>query len=109
MFECQCESGYIGDTCQNEQPCVLSNPCKNNGKCEYLGGDYLCKCRSGYDGNNCEKLTQATNAMKPGYIALIILSVLACISALPIYLYMKRRCQKQPKGHFELEKPRLLE
>ena len=55
-LRCLCTSEYKGTTCQyqlDNSKC-LSNPCMNNGKCEYENHDYVCECPSGYGGKYCQ-------------------------------------------------------
>jgi len=93
-FDCQCLAGYTGITCQLEQPCFFTNPCKNNGTCEYMGGtDYLCKCASGYEGTNCKKQVggEKKKDWSPCYIALIVVVILLLVLIVVITVY---RCGK---------------
>ncbi|MCJ8747852.1 hypothetical protein PDJAM_G00158170 [Pangasius djambal] len=41
------------------EPC-LTNPCKNNGTCIYLGHSYICQCLEGFEGKYCQEVFQDT-------------------------------------------------
>ncbi|XP_053332877.1 coagulation factor VIIi [Clarias gariepinus] len=41
------------------EPC-LTNPCKNNGTCIYLGHSYVCQCPDGFEGKYCQEAFQDT-------------------------------------------------
>ncbi|KAF5902621.1 coagulation factor VII-like, partial [Clarias magur] len=41
------------------EPC-LTNPCKNNGTCIYLGHSYVCQCLDGFEGKYCQEAFQDT-------------------------------------------------
>ena len=44
---------YIISLVLDEDLCG-SNPCKNGGTCQRIGGDFYCECGSGYAGRYCE-------------------------------------------------------
>ncbi|XP_060754659.1 coagulation factor VIIi [Neoarius graeffei] len=41
------------------EPC-LTNPCKNNGTCIYLGHSYICQCPEGFEGKYCQEVFEDT-------------------------------------------------
>ena len=41
------------NVCFSVGPCD-HDPCRNDGKCEVVGGDYNCSCINHYSGRNCE-------------------------------------------------------
>ncbi|KAK0424454.1 hypothetical protein QR680_008672 [Steinernema hermaphroditum] len=56
-FSCMCPYGYEGNLCQNEIPCVLSNPCNHGGECRPDPVDRTrakCRCLSIWKGERCE-------------------------------------------------------
>ncbi|XP_060559418.1 delta-like protein C [Ruditapes philippinarum] len=53
---CLCQAGYVGKSCQEEDPCS-AHPCRNNGTCtRFSQGDrgYVCACKPPYRGTHCE-------------------------------------------------------
>ncbi|XP_076766726.1 cubilin [Xylocopa sonorina] len=57
-YECLCNSGYTGATCNiKTDPCV-PNPCKNNGVCLISNGAITCDCPTSHTGSRCETLRQ---------------------------------------------------
>ncbi|XP_058236067.1 coagulation factor VIIi isoform X1 [Hemibagrus wyckioides] len=41
------------------EPC-LTNPCRNNGTCIYLGHSYICQCPEGFEGKYCQEAFEDT-------------------------------------------------
>ncbi|XP_052252363.1 protocadherin Fat 4-like [Dreissena polymorpha] len=104
-FTCACASGWIGDTCSEDNPCI-SNPCQNGGICTIAGSTYNCTCTSGYEGPNCSTIvtktttttttttaaTTTTPKPKPvpdWIIALVITGVVVIVGAITITLYIR--------------------
>ncbi|XP_069105610.1 fibropellin-1-like [Argopecten irradians] len=58
-FQCACQSGFTGSTCETVvKPCD-AKPCQNNGQClnKVSGSNqYTCVCVDGYKGTNCETI-----------------------------------------------------
>lgn len=53
-YTCDCESPYLGDTCDVTDLCVASNPCKNDALCfTKVDGSALCECVNSWVGDNC--------------------------------------------------------
>ncbi|XP_038071934.1 LOW QUALITY PROTEIN: uncharacterized protein LOC119740641 [Patiria miniata] len=52
-FQCNCQAGYTGTTCQVGSACV-SNPCFNGGACSSIGSAFQCSCPTGFSGTQCE-------------------------------------------------------
>ncbi|XP_071961037.1 uncharacterized protein [Antedon mediterranea] len=53
-FECNCTSGWIGETCGIDFDECSSNPCLNLGTCIDNVDSYTCQCLSGWTGGNCQ-------------------------------------------------------
>ena len=54
MFSCNCsDTGYTGDTCENDIDECLVEPCKHNSTCNNLVNDYTCACHDGFTGKDC--------------------------------------------------------
>ena len=53
-FQCQCDSGWLGLTCQQLDYCA-SSPCVNGACVNDLQG-FHCECHNGYYGNLCENV-----------------------------------------------------
>ncbi|XP_054722019.1 cadherin EGF LAG seven-pass G-type receptor 3-like [Uloborus diversus] len=52
-FECYCENGFYGPTCEYFNPCSR-NPCSKNGRClNTTHNEYVCICDEDYSGPNC--------------------------------------------------------
>ena len=56
-FQCMCEVGFMGRTCELDL-CQLSSPCQNNGVCfaEEVGNSEVqlrCNCSAPFTGQNC--------------------------------------------------------
>ena len=93
-FVCACKPGFIGEKCEVEQPCFFTNPCRNNGTCSYVNGtlNHFCTCVDGFTGLNCQIVQDdKDDSLKPGYIVLIVLVVLAFVAVLVVYLYLRRK------------------
>ncbi|KAK5979923.1 hypothetical protein GCK32_000024 [Trichostrongylus colubriformis] len=54
VYNCACPTDYMGQRCQNKNPC-LSKTCQNGGTCEPLfgGSDFVCNCDPYYQGEYC--------------------------------------------------------
>lgn len=52
-FNCTCDTGYNGKTCQHNMNECISVPCQNGGTCEDGIDHYLCSCISGFTGHDC--------------------------------------------------------
>lgn len=48
----------VGYMCEDENLCA-TNPCKNGGTCQRLGGDFYCECSAGFAGRYCENRCNA--------------------------------------------------
>ena len=56
MFSCNCSNtGYSGDTCDQEIDECEVRPCQHNSTCSNLINDYSCLCWDGYTGKNCSE------------------------------------------------------
>ncbi|CAF4794037.1 unnamed protein product [Rotaria sp. Silwood1] len=63
-YHCQCQSGYTGRDCENDQRICRENTCLNDGVCIELNilkitsnnnqTNFLCECKKGYLGIHCE-------------------------------------------------------
>ena len=67
-YECQCPSGWGGDTCETDtvDGCAGS-PCKNGGQCTDTssGPGFSCSCPQGWGGNTCAEDVEDGCAGKP--------------------------------------------
>ncbi|CAF0762583.1 unnamed protein product [Rotaria sp. Silwood1] len=53
-YQCACEPGFTGNTCETPFNVCTSNPCMNGGTCTNLGnGLYTCLCSAAFTGSNC--------------------------------------------------------
>ena len=54
--ECNCNQGYSGMLCQNDDDvCGHTSPCANGATCDNNGvNEYLCTCPVGYTSVNCD-------------------------------------------------------
>lgn len=50
---CKCLAGFIGDRCDTKDKCY-ENPCKNDGHCSNVHGDFVCTCKAGFTGSLCQ-------------------------------------------------------
>ncbi|XP_017881696.1 cubilin [Ceratina calcarata] len=57
-YNCVCNPGYTGATCNASIDMCSPNPCKNNGVCVISNGAIACDCPSTYTGARCEKPRQ---------------------------------------------------
>ena len=53
------ETSFFGKTYQkivfvSDENLCATNPCKNGGTCQRLGGDFYCECGAGFAGRYCE-------------------------------------------------------
>ncbi|CAF3578872.1 unnamed protein product [Adineta steineri] len=54
IFQCICNPGFTGKTCDTSFNTCESNPCMNDGKCSNQGnGLFTCVCSAGYSGSDC--------------------------------------------------------
>ncbi|CAF4407256.1 unnamed protein product, partial [Adineta steineri] len=54
IFQCRCNPGFTGKTCDTSFNTCESNPCMNDGKCSNQGnGLFTCVCSAGYSGSDC--------------------------------------------------------
>lgn len=51
--ECDLDKSCINSVCVN--PCLITDPCGENGECYVAGNKAECRCRSGYRGNPYER------------------------------------------------------
>ncbi|XP_078575183.1 uncharacterized protein LOC144861265 [Branchiostoma floridae x Branchiostoma japonicum] len=51
---CQCEPGWLGDTCQIDIDECQSSPCPQNATCVDHVNGYTCQCPPGFTGDSCE-------------------------------------------------------
>ncbi|CAH1248216.1 EYS [Branchiostoma lanceolatum] len=53
-FSCNCEPGYVGETCEDQASCS-NHGCRNNATCVPDGtpGSHTCFCALGWTGDNC--------------------------------------------------------
>ena len=54
--ECQCVTGFSGDSCETPAPCTQVNneDCVNGGSLKGTFGNCYCDCPQGYSGDHCE-------------------------------------------------------
>lgn len=53
-FQCNCQPGFEGRTCQINSDECIKHPCLNEGACVDLTPGYKCFCKPGLEGKNCE-------------------------------------------------------
>ena len=54
-FECQCEDGFTGKTCDIPPDYCISNICLNNATCVSGSDNYTCQCAAGFRGRYCQE------------------------------------------------------
>ena len=54
-FECKCDKGFEGLTCEININECYSLPCENHGICTDLIDGYNCECPPGYQGVTCHE------------------------------------------------------
>ena len=61
-FYCECQKGYVGDSCQSLDHC-LSDPCKHNSTCLISKSTvgFSCQCSEEYKGDLCQKVNPCFN------------------------------------------------
>uniref|UniRef100_T2MBW6 Chondroadherin-like protein n=1 Tax=Hydra vulgaris TaxID=6087 RepID=T2MBW6_HYDVU len=91
-YICNCTFNYKGQNCKDLKVC-LSNPCHNNGICiENVSHEkHRCKCQRGFEGTFCQKRAKK---FPPGWIALIIVSVVVLVIIGSVLYFCKFRRQK---------------
>ena len=50
-FDCQCQPGWYGETCEKEIIKCSLDTCSSNGQCEDKENGFFCKCDPGWIGN----------------------------------------------------------
>ncbi len=53
-FDCECPTGYDGDTCEIDTDLCDPDPCFNGGVCFVDGEDATCSCPEGFEGDFCQ-------------------------------------------------------
>ena len=53
-FECHCQYGFFGDTCEWNIDDCDENACANNSTCQDGAANYTCLCKEGLKGDLCE-------------------------------------------------------
>jgi probable HAF family extracellular repeat protein len=53
-YDCSCDDGYTGETCETNIDDCAPNPCENGGRCDDLVAGYECVCGKTFTGVNCE-------------------------------------------------------
>lgn len=43
LFQCQCQQGYEGRTCDQKQKPCAANPCEGRGECFDKNGSFFCR------------------------------------------------------------------
>uniref|UniRef100_A0A8K9WM15 Notch receptor 2 n=1 Tax=Oncorhynchus mykiss TaxID=8022 RepID=A0A8K9WM15_ONCMY len=51
-YHCECESGWVGQHCDQEKDECQSSPCQHSGSCVDRLNGYSCQCRPGFTGLN---------------------------------------------------------
>ena len=61
-FSCACTTGWVGKTCQFEDPCI-NNQCENGATCKVNEqfGNFLCACPEYFTGVVCETSLTTSN------------------------------------------------
>ncbi|XP_062866544.1 coagulation factor VIIi [Trichomycterus rosablanca] len=59
VFENDAKTKDFWLTYHAREPC-LTNPCRNNGTCIYLGNSYICQCLEGFEGKYCQEVFEDT-------------------------------------------------
>ena len=54
-FECQCEDGFTGKTCDIPPDYCINNLCLNNATCVSGSDNYTCQCAAGFRGHYCQE------------------------------------------------------
>ena len=55
LYNCTCAPGYLGQHCEQANPCAgLELPCSNGGTCVTSGGSSRCACSEGFVGYFCQ-------------------------------------------------------
>ena len=49
-FDCQCQTGWYGKTCEKEIIKCSLDTCSSNGQCENEKNGFVCKCDPGWTG-----------------------------------------------------------
>merc|ERR1719411_490711 len=52
-YTCECQPGWVGKKCEEDQDDCATNPCLNDGNCVDKLDGYICKCQEGWEGANC--------------------------------------------------------
>nr|CAD7444587.1 unnamed protein product [Timema bartmani] len=68
-IKCLCfEQFYEGADCMTEVNHCKTNPCKNDGDCQPVWGNYFCKCRKGFHGVNCTEQGKIKRVERPQFL-----------------------------------------
>ncbi|XP_053372552.1 uncharacterized protein LOC123561174 isoform X2 [Mercenaria mercenaria] len=54
QYDCDCQTGYSGDYCENHLPSCSDNICLNGASCSDTNDGAECTCTEGYTGSTCE-------------------------------------------------------
>ncbi|XP_012502560.1 PREDICTED: protein delta homolog 1 [Propithecus coquereli] len=52
---CECRPGFAGNFCEIVTNSCIPNPCKNDGVCTDIGGDFRCRCPAGFIDKTCSQ------------------------------------------------------
>ena len=54
-YRCDCQDGFYGNHCDEEDDCYPSNQCMNGGICVDGHNTFSCNCPTGLTGTHCER------------------------------------------------------
>jgi hypothetical protein len=81
---CRCTHGWAGNTCTQQDSCVVpTNPCQHGGECslDETNIGFNCQCTAGYGGDTCEVSTHTWETIS---------AIVTVICSVPMPLVVKR-------------------